>query len=304
MKQQVVIDAFYLELATHLADEISDALNQHRTPATVVGTGKEKQNIDRIINDITVKVLAERSVPCNIYIEGEAPILVRPAEFSIFIDPLDGSSNWLRQVGDPAVAIAIAPTAEETVTLGDLQFAYVAGLLSGDRYYASGEESIAYYKPNSSREFSPIHTQPTPSLSMAVSYLRFGYSLARVQLVGSLPLLMGCKDVRSFDNASIEIAHIARGAADFMVEARGASENYNLLAYPILKAAGGILTDLNGNSLEGTILSAEVNADYIAAATPQLLDEILTTLTEWRTTHLPAFESFLAGLDSNVVRSS
>ncbi|WP_226577007.1 hypothetical protein [Microseira wollei] len=102
--------------------------------------------------------------------------------------------------------------------------------------------------------------------------------MAKNQLEVSFPIFLLCRDIRAIDNAGMEICEIARNAADLMIEARKGSDNYNLLAYPILKYAGGILSDLSGNSLDELSLEEEQQVDYIACNNPQLFQETLAVI--------------------------
>jgi fructose-1,6-bisphosphatase/inositol monophosphatase family enzyme len=95
----------------------------------------------------------------------------------------------------------------------------------------------------------------------------------------------------------MELCEIARGAADFMVECRHASDNYNLLAYPILKSAGGYLVDFRGNSLASLSLESEYIVDYVACGSGYLLREILHIIQRWEQNHEKTFRNFLGEIE-------
>ncbi|KGF73736.1 hypothetical protein DO97_13105 [Neosynechococcus sphagnicola sy1] len=234
---------------------------------------KSIHKVDHLATKVLLEVL--EGFNCNIYVESHSLQQHRNAKFSIFVDPVDGSLNWDRRVGDPCIVVAISEKTKE-IKLKDLEFAYVEGLRSGDIYYT--EASASYYINYLIQKNIQIQCQGKPCLADAIAYLRPGYSLAKQQLEASLPVFLLCRDIRAFDNAGMEICEIARNAADLMIEARKGSDNFNLLSYPILKYAGGILCDLDGNSLDEINMELEQQIDYIVCNHQLLLAEVLLIL--------------------------
>ncbi|MDZ7828762.1 MAG: hypothetical protein U5K33_04500 [Halofilum sp. (in: g-proteobacteria)] len=106
-------------------------------------------------------------------------------------------------------------------------------------------------------------------------YLRAGYGGARRQLARTLPLYLGARDLRASDNAAIEFGEIARNAANFMVEARSLSDGFNLLAWPIVRAAGGVLRTLDGGDLPGQAFDPNASADYVLAGSEALAQDVV-----------------------------
>lgn len=239
---------------------------------------KSTHAIDDYAADLAAAALA--AYRCNIFIEGRAHRFDPYAPVSFYIDPVDGSTNWERCVGDPAFVIACCPQPVAR-TLGDLDAAYVEGLASGDRYWACHGEAI--YQCARTGQIGRLGPAPPVSLSHATGYLRFGYGGARQQLAHSVPLMFACRDIRAFDNAGTEFCHVARGAAHFILESRGFSDGFNLLAYPVLRTTGGVLLDLEGNSLECRRWDPTEHYDYIAASSPALADEVVSFIDEART---------------------
>lgn len=205
---------------------------------------------------------------CNVRIEGGDDDIDPEAAFCLYIDPVDGSLNWDRGIGDPAVALAIA-AGPEAECLDDLVLAYVEGLRTGDRYWMGGDGAV--YHDDAVRETTAaIGCTGPEALAQATAYLRCGYGGARPQLAASLALMLAARDVRAVDNAAMECAEIARGAADLLVEARGISDGYNLLAYPLARAAGATLVDLDGADLGPQPFRPDEPMDYVLAGNPGL----------------------------------
>ncbi|MEQ8541031.1 MAG: inositol monophosphatase family protein [Coleofasciculus sp. D1-CHI-01] len=282
----------YLPICSAIAANLATFLDNLPYQHQLIINGQAKHEINRQAGEIICSCLAD--YPINLYLQGEHPKLNPYAGYSIFVDPIDGTSNWLRQVGDPSLVIAITSKRLD-VTLGDLEFAYVQGLRTGNCYY--GTRSAAYFKSAHSQDYTQIYCHSQVSLEDAIAYLRPGYNRAKEALSGSFPLWLCCRDIRSIDNSAMEFCEIARGAADVMVECRHASENYNLLAYPILKAAGGYLVDFRGNSLESLSLDSEYIVDYVTCGSGYLLREILHIIQRWEQNHEKSFRSFLGEIE-------
>ncbi len=235
---------------------------------------KSGHRIDAHAIAVVREVLVDQR--CNVRIEGGDDDIDPEAAFCLYIDPVDGSLNWDRGIGDPAVALAVAagPRAE---CLDDLALAYVEGLRTGDRYWMGGGDGVYHY--DAVRESSAAIACTGPeALAQATAYLRCGYGGARPQLAASLSLMLAARDVRAVDNAAMECAEIARGAADLLVEARGISDGYNLLAYPLARAAGAVLTDLDGADLGPQPFRPDEPVDYVLAGNRGLANQAIALM--------------------------
>jgi len=208
---------------------------------------------------------------CNVVIEGEA-VPATEADFCVYVDPVDGSLNWDRGTGDPAFVLAVA-AGPRAGCLDDLAFAYVEGLRSGDIYRTDGGRAV-YRAALAGRE-QRLRTGAPDRVEDATGYLRAGYGGARRQLARTLPLYLGARDLRASDNAAIEFGEIARNAAHFMVEARSLSDGFNLLAWPIVRAAGGVLRTLDGGDLPRQPFNPNAAADYVLAGGETLARDVV-----------------------------
>ncbi len=263
-----------------IAYSIRDKLVEELSKAGYIGDTnldstdlKSHHSIDKVATKVILGEL--RKTNAAIYIEGEAPIIPDKPACSIYIDPVDGSLNWDRGVGDPCIAIAISDN-EKINCLNDLNFAYVYGLRSGDEYWA--EKGCAYYFCNLTQNTHKINAAKTSGINNMVAYFRTGYGMAKKQLQKTLPLFYKVKDIRAIDNAGIEICEIARGASDLMIEARDGSDGFNLIAYPILKAAGGALFSLDGLDLGLQSIKLEHKLNYIALGNPNQIKKIIENI--------------------------
>ena len=231
---------------------------------------------------------------CNLVIEGESGSLDPDARFCVYIDPVDGSLNWDRGTGDPAFVLAVARRAAAGC-LDDLAFAYVEGLRSGDTYRVDGDR--AFHRSALTGREQRLHCAAPDGLAEATGYLRAGYGGARRQLAHTLPLYLGARDLRASDNAAIEFGDVARNAAHFMVEARGLSDGFNLLAWPLVRSAGGVLRALDGSALAGQPFDPGRNTDFVLAGSRGLADDLVARMRRFEEHGRAAFEALADRID-------
>jgi hypothetical protein len=67
-----------------------------------------------------------------------------------------------------------------------------------------------------------------------------------------------------------------------MVEARGISDGFNLLAWPLLRAAGGTLLDIDGVPLAPQPFVPDTPCDYVAAGNAELAHAAVATIHRMR----------------------
>lgn len=285
-------------IAGSIASEVRATLLQ-RSDSAASGESLADPADLKSIHDIDVRAaaIARRSLEdfrCNLVIEGEAADIDADAAFCVYLDPVDGSLNWDRGIGDPAFVLAAAP-GPRADCLDDLHFVYVEGLRSGDRYRTAG--GISFHRCHMTGLERHLQTAAPERLADATGYLRTGYGGARRQLAVTLPLYLGARDLRAIDNAGTEFGDIARNAAHFLVEARGISDGFNVLAWPLVRAAGGVLCDLDGSALGAAPFEPEAPLDYLLAGNPVLADALLGCMQRFADSGRPALESLLSRLD-------
>ncbi|MCL1127240.1 hypothetical protein [Shewanella surugensis] len=67
-----------------------------------------------------------------------------------------------------------------------------------------------------------------------------------------------------------------------MIEAREISDFYNLLSYPIVRYAGGIIVVRKGENLSNQVILPNAVYDFIASTNKPLLKEIIHTLDTFK----------------------
>lgn len=267
------------QIAGTIAGEVRAALLRRGDPAGAAetlhdpGDLKSGHGIDTDAAAVARRVLA--GLGCNLYVEGEPPEVAAAAPFCIYLDPVDGSLNWDRGVGDPAFVLAAA-AGPRAACPDDLRFAWVEGLRSGDRYRTAA--AATWFRAGRSGRERRVSTAAPERVTEATGYLRAGYGGARRQLAHTLPLYLAARDLRAIDNAGTEFGEVARNAAHFLVEARGLSDGFNLLAWPLVRAAGGVLQDLEGEDLAARAWRPDAIVDYVLAGNERLAGDLVARM--------------------------
>jgi hypothetical protein len=191
-------------------------------------------------------------------------------------------------VGDPALSIAFSFPSRPRARFGDVFGGYVHGFRSGDVYFSFG--GVTRRLKRGPGEAVAVRADPSVHrLADAILYMNDGYgtAFARSAMLkaGSLPML--AKHRNAFDNSAMEIAQMCRGAAHVRVEARSyeedgvvrGSDHANILpAFSIGKAAGLLVSDLEGRPLDGVEIEMDKAQDFICASNPDLLSDTVRAI--------------------------
>ncbi|MCC5919168.1 MAG: hypothetical protein LAT68_00305 [Cyclobacteriaceae bacterium] len=263
-------------------DSIRAAVIQHLDDILSHGAELDRLSVKAThqIDEVAFEILKEhfKEFPADLYIESFDPILKEGSEWVLFCDPVDGSRNCDRNIGDAGFGICLSPKREQ-LRFSDLQDAFVGGLRTGDRYYTKG--GSAFYQSALTKKEYPLRSSAETQLKNALLLLKAGYSAADTHFSQAYPLYFACKDSRSFENSIVEMCELARGGMDAFVEVRKLSDFYNLVAYPILRASGASLVNLQGQPFEQLAVDPDGYYDFVGASTEILAIEIINILKDF-----------------------
>lgn len=171
---------------------------------------------------------------------------VLQGEHCFIIDPIDGTTNFIRNYKQSSISVAMVSRGE--VILGMIYNPYLDELFYaavGKGAFMNGVKICVSDK----------------SLSDAV--IGFGTSpyykaeLGKETFDSAYSLFMHCADVRRTGSAAIDLANLAAGRIDGFFEMR--LSPWDIAAgYLIIKEAGGIITDRNGKDIDFSIPSSVV----------------------------------------------
>jgi myo-inositol-1(or 4)-monophosphatase len=209
-----------------------------------------------------VKVLTEE--------RGEVLLGSGSPEYTLILDPVDGSDNFTRRLGMTSFSVAAIPMGD-TLTIDNVQYGLV-GHLFLDKVFTAEKGKGAYCndeKIRTSRE-----TDLRKSLLSA-------YILGKKQdyLERVYPLLRHITNLRCFGTAAYELCQVAAGGLESYIDVRNlcTSENF-MAAAMMIQEAGGIVSDERGEKLM-PIPQLDYGYNIIASGNRELHDTILKYLS-------------------------
>jgi histidinol-phosphatase len=221
--------------ASDAADAVSlSGFNSRQFDVTRKADNSEVTDIDRATEQVVVQALTTGHPDYGIYGEEFGVSGPADAEYQWVIDPIDGTTNFVRGVpvwatlialvhnGIPVLGVVSAPA------MGFRWWATQCGgaFFNGTRIYTSSTATI-----------SEAHVSTTPN--------------AGWDAVGGIPKLVQLQTdalrARGFGDFWQHML-VAQGAIDVAVDVIGLQPYDNAAIYPIVQEAGGTITDRFGNA--------------------------------------------------------
>jgi len=199
----------------------------HRADVVAVSAGgTPTEEIDRLAEREVLAALDRERVDWNLVSE-EIGAVARGGDRSLVVDPIDGTSNALRQLPFSTVSLGLGAG-----TLDGIDVGLVRDLDRGTTYWATRGGGAF-------RDGRPIRTRPR-RLNGEVVFLNLGHHTGEraSRLSGTV------RRVRSLGCASLEMMMVAQGSADaYLFENREARRNLRVTdiaaSYRIVQEAGG-----------------------------------------------------------------
>jgi len=167
-------------------------------------------------------------------IGGEGPFIV--------LDPVDGSTNFLRGIGACSVSVAVA----DEPYLESVKVGVVKNLISGDTYV--GVKGMGAFLNG-----RLIKASDVSELGEAIVGVDLDFP-DRTEVSKVFPLIMKARKLRKIGSNALEIAYVAHGGYDAFVDVRGVLTCESFLgAKIILEEAGGVITDGDGREIKGKV---------------------------------------------------
>lgn len=254
-----------------IAREAGDALAKdfgRREMSDVVGvgySGDETIRADRVAEEIVLKRLSQIG---NIEVMSEEAgrVLFGKPDYRVVLDPLDGSSNFMR--GIPVFAVSIEARAGST---NEPVMAVIYEPMCRRAFWAERRRGAfldgSRIQTNRERAFKEclfdmdLHTAAdhTKFMKLVDSFRKFGLSL---------------KSFRSVGSCAVSLAYTACGILDGFLDFSRNSRMVDIAAgLTILEEAGGCITDMQGNSVR------EGYDSVIACSTEQVNHKVRTLLS-------------------------
>lgn len=247
----------YLRLCGEIAEAVEDAIQSLVCTADggrtmyIGADGTPTKRIDNAAEIAALRVLEDREFSARLVSEelGEIVLGSNP-DYTVVLDPVDGTFNAIHCIPFYSVSIAIA----RGDSLSDVFFGYVKNLASGFTYYAEKGEGARY---NGRR----LNVSNTDALS-AFSLSAYGYRPGAERIV---ELSQSVRRVRTMGCSSLELCLVAAGDIDAYVDTRHILRVTDVAAgMLIVEESGGIVTDAMGAPLEAP-LQVLARVDVVAS---------------------------------------
>ena len=183
----------------------------------------------------------------------------------VLVDPIDGSNN--AKTGIPFFSSSIALLNGDR--LSDLAVGYVINLAMGDEFWAIRAQGA--YK-NGKR----IRT----SAAEGITIIAYEASSPGTDIPKLMPLIRQARRTRCFGSVALDLAYAASGALSLLVLANPARPFDYAAGMLILEEADGVITDMNGMTVDSVVVGLGRTVSLIASANERLHARVLDTLAQ------------------------
>lgn len=186
-------------------------------------------------------------------------------KFIFLVDPLDGTSNAIKNISAYGISIAVAEVNKEYISLDDVELGFIKNFASGDYYHAvKGQGAWLNNK------------KMTPNTETNINNLSIGAFLKN-NSYGVFNLIKKVRRMRILGSVVLELTYIANGKYDVFIDMRGSRIIDIAASMLIAIESGAIITDENGNKLKNR-LSISEKAIVIGSSNPKLHKKIINTI--------------------------
>ena len=223
----------------------------------------EKGNVVNIVTsaDIAVQAFLEEKLPPllpgSTFVGEEGNEEAQHSEYLWIVDPIDGTTNFARGLGQSAVSVALAHRGE--VVMGVVYNPFKEELFHavvGQGAYCNGEHLEAIRRPFGSGLF-------------CTAWSAYDKSMAPQCMAVMEEVYAQCNDFRRFGVCSLELCYLAQGKCDLYFEIRLFPWDY-AAAGLVLQEAGGVITGLDGGPA-----ALDRTSPIIAANSPKNHEKLL-----------------------------
>lgn len=271
---------YWLKLSEKIAENVEQTIKEARkdpdlSSVTKIGAdGTPTHKIDEIAEDCAIQILEESNKSLILISEeiGQIKIGEDDDEILLILDPIDGTSNAMRNMPCYGISIAIADLSNkeslDDVTLDDIEIGYVKNFPTDDVYCA--------VKNKGARK----NNMPMNSVS-SVKKVKEATLCSYVYRAKSEKLSNLCSSVRRMrilGSIAIEMCYVADGTYDAYLDINEIVRILDIAASQlIIKENNGIITDFNGNQLSSKLKLTE-KTSIMATCTKELHDEMVSYL--------------------------
>ena len=179
------------------------------------------------------------------------------------IDPVDGSRNAISGIPFYCTSIAVV----DGNTIGDVELAYVLNLISGDEFWAEKGKGAFL---NGER----IITQKDDIFYLVA----YEAQSPPKDIPRMIPLLSASRKTRCFGSTALDLSYLAYGAISVFANP-SPSRSFDFAGgWLLVREAGGIFTDIKGNSIETIEVGLEKSTPLLVSGNMRLHEKAFRLL--------------------------
>lgn len=224
--------------------------------------GDTSHGVDITAEEAVISYLKEISFGCTVLGEecGRVEIPGEPGGH-IIMDAVDGSVNALRGIPFYCCSLAYA----KGDTLGSVTDGVVADLTDNTQYWASKGQGAFV---------NDMRLEPQKRQGANYRIVTLNVSGVDAQTAARLQPIMDANHTRHFGANALEMAHVARGWLDALVDMRGRIRVQDAAAGCLLvREAGGVVLDGNWGQLDSD-LEYSTRLSFVAGVDQKIVDEL------------------------------
>ena len=192
-------------------------------------------------------------------------------KFIFLIDPVDGTSNAIKEIPAYGISIAVARVPQGRVaTLNDVELGFISNFGNGNFFEA--EKGKGCWLNN--EEVHPSNIVKLEELTLG------GFTKSRT--LAASKLVDSARRMRVLGSVVLELSYVASGRYDAFLDLRGSRIIDIAASKLIVEEAGGIITDKHGEKLNNK-LSIHERTIVVAANTKTLHKQIIDILNDNQT---------------------
>jgi myo-inositol-1(or 4)-monophosphatase len=231
----------------------------------VGASGDKTFPIDKRAEEIVISGLDDSGEALTVISEEAGINDIRGGGKKALVDPIDGSKNAISGIPFYCTSIAIA----DGNTIGDIEIAYVVNLISGDEFWA--EKGKGAFLKN-----KRIFTQQDEIFYLTA----YEAQSPSTDIPEIIPLLSKSRKTRCLGATALDLAYLALGAVSIFVTP-SLSRSFDFAGgWLLTREAGGIFTDIKGDSIETLEISLKKSSSLLASGNKKLHEKALRFLSK------------------------
>lgn len=243
-------------------------LKQKPLSQTALGVGASGDKtfpIDKKAEEIIINCLELSGESLTIVSEEMGFKDIKGGGKKVLIDPIDGSKNAIAGIPFYCTSIAVA----DGNTIGDIELSYVINLINGDEFWAEkGKGAFLNGKK--------IH----PQISDEMYLVAYEAQSPKKDIPQILPLLSRSMKTRCLGATALDLSYLACGSISIFVNP-SLSRSFDFGGgWLIVKEAGGIFTDIAGNTVESAEISLKRSVSLLVSGNKNLHKAALKLLRQ------------------------